>query len=251
MSNFLKYLILFSLAMIYSCAPTKETTGNFLTSSDFEKYFKKRYQNIKTVYASGNITIESPDFSNSANCKVKIIYPDTLFVELKGIFGISIATIFLANDKYVFYNQIDNKIIKGDISSLNENPYFDFDLSPREIIDLFAGTFFYNYIDYNSSMMSTNDNSFLIEYDTDKFIKKVWINRDRLYVDKIVKYNISGEKVFEGVAKSYDGKVHLPLWSRIFIMERHSVLTLSYNELRINELIDFELPKQLSEKFLQ
>lgn len=251
MKEILKYLISFSLIIIYSCAPTKETTSKFLTPSDLEEYFKKRYNNLKTFCASGNITIESPEFSNSANCKVNIIFPDTLLVELKGIFGISIATILLTNDKYIFFNQIENKITKGDLNSLYENPYLNFELSPKEIIDFFAGTFFYNFINYKSSIMSTDDNGFVIECYADEFKKKLWIKKDRLYVNKIEKYNALGESILEGIAKHYDEKLNLPLWSRIFLKEKQSVLTLTYNEIKINELIDLQIPKKLSEKVLQ
>lgn len=251
MSNLLKYLFLVSLSVIYSCAPTKEIKNNFLTPSDIGEYFKHRFRNIKTFYAVGKITIESPEFSNSAHCKVRIIFPDTLFVELKGIFGISIAMLLLTNDKYIFYNQIDNKIIKGDTKSFDKNPYLDFELLPQEIISLFAGTFFYNYINYESSTMYTLDNSILIEYGTDEFKKKVWIEKDRLYIGKIAKYNSYGENIFEGIAKFYDDKLKLPLWSRILIKDKQSVLTLSYSEIKINELIDSEIPKNFFEKILQ
>lgn len=237
--------------MIYSCSPTRETLNQFLTPNDLEELFKQRFHNLKTIYASGNITIESPEFTNSANCKVNIIYPDTLFMELKGIFGISIATILLTSDKYIFYNQIDNKIIKGDINSLQENPYFNFELTPKEIIDFFAGTFFYNYVDYNSSIILKDENVFIVEYNTEYFKRRVWVNTSRLQVDKIAQYDIKGENVFEGSAKNYDKKLNLPLWSRIIIKRKRSILTLSYSEIKLNEFIDFQVPKKISELFLQ
>ncbi len=242
------YFTLTLFLFIGSCAPTRETSMKFIKATDFEEYFKQKMQNIKTFYGTGSITIESPELSNSAKCKVKIIYPDTLFIELKGIFGISIGMFLLTNETYIFYNQMENEIVKGNFDKFNEKQYLNLNLSSREIIDFFAGKFFYNYINYKSSELITDNESIIIETITNHPKKRMWIDSKNLYIKKIIEYNDVGENIFEGIAKSYDNKLNIPTWMRIILNPKSSSLTLTYNDIQINKTIDLELPQIIKEK---
>lgn len=251
MKNIWKNFIFALFVFLVSCAPTKETSTKFNRAEDFEEYFKQNMKNIKTFYGTGNITIESPEFSNNAKCKVKIIYPDTLFLELKGIFGISIGMLLLRNEDYIFYNQIENKIITGNFNTLNENPYLNLNLSTREIIDFFAGKFFYNYINFNSSQLIRDKEYYIIESKTNNFKKRVWIDPDNLTIDRVVEYNDQDESIFEGIAKFYDKKLMMPTWMRIILNSTQSSLTLTYNDIQLNKEIDLEIPQILLKKLTQ
>jgi len=72
-----------------SCAPSKKATVNLNAEFMLSKVaFRSQY--IKTIDAGGNITVESPEFSNSANLKVQLRMPDTLSFKIEAIFGIGL-----------------------------------------------------------------------------------------------------------------------------------------------------------------
>src|SRR5262245_1425485 len=72
-----------------------------------------RDQKIRTLRGDGNITIESPEASNSGSFDVDLKKPDSLRIKLSGPFGIHIGTLMMSPQQYIFYNARENSATVG------------------------------------------------------------------------------------------------------------------------------------------
>ena len=124
------FLIILSL----SCAPSKK----LLIEPNLEIALTKirlRNANIKNLTADGKITIESSEYSNSANFELELKKPDTLFIKVKTIFGINIGEIKIYGDRFNLNDRFNDRILYGNVRDYMKK-FLGLDLSTPELISL-------------------------------------------------------------------------------------------------------------------
>lgn len=122
---------------LISCAPSKK----LLTYKDAEIYFeriKARDSFIKSLTAVGNITIDSPEFSNSANLKVNLKRPDTLTLKVETIFGINVGEVQIYADSFKLIDRFNDRVLQGRASEYLKR-YLGIDLTIDELVDILIG----------------------------------------------------------------------------------------------------------------
>jgi outer membrane lipoprotein-sorting protein len=159
------YKIFFlSVLLILGCAGSKETSKiKINTAADLQKYFEGRDKQIHTFIGSGSITIETPESANNARFEVKIKKPDSLLIELTGPFGISVGTLMLSRQSYIFYNSLENRVQRGSSGINSLKPIVNLDFSFDDVINLFTGSFLYSSIDFSKANLEIRENQFSLK----------------------------------------------------------------------------------------
>ena len=94
---------------------------------------------IKNFEGSGTLTIKTPTFENSASFSVTIIKPDTMYLEVTGPFGITVANVLVVKKDLTMYDALHNTVYKAKTDKDIMKEVFKVDLGFNELLEVFSG----------------------------------------------------------------------------------------------------------------
>ncbi len=224
-----KFLLIHAIVLfLISCAPSKKV----LTDLNFDYFISKinhRKDYIKTISAKGNITVDSPEFSNSANLRVNFKKPDTLFIRIEAIFGISFGEIKIYGDKFELIDRFNDRVINGNVNEYIRR-YLSFEITFDEIIDiLLASPRIGEVEDFEAT-----DDGFLVNAREKNKLMVLKFDYEGELRDLTFAYD-DGYKIFEVEYSRYDkfGEITLPRVVKIYDEFRRGVY-LNFSEIKVN-----------------
>jgi outer membrane lipoprotein-sorting protein len=235
-----KIFLLYFL-LIFGCTGAKEINKSKINSAEgLQKYFEERDAQIQTLTSTGSITIETPEHANNARFELKIKKPDSLLIELRGPFGISVGTLMLSRQTYVFYNSLENLVRRGfsDINSIK--PIVNLEFSFDDIINVFTGSYLYSSINISKSNLDISENKFSLKEYNSPAIKEIIIGTENNDVLKYTELDQNGKLKLEVQAKRYrnhDG-VAMPYWIRIILPQQQKGITIAYDKITLNKQVN-------------
>lgn len=145
-------LLLYSLLLagslfLFGCSGSKVVTD---TSSDEDttltipsdrlvNRLEIARRRIRNFEGSGTLTIKTPTFENSASFSVTIIKPDTMYLEVTGPFGITVANVLLVKKDITLYDALHNTVYKAKTDKDIMKEVFKVDLGFNELLEVFSG----------------------------------------------------------------------------------------------------------------
>lgn len=250
MRVFLNGIVVAALLFLTGCTPSKEINVSRLSSpDDVNRFYVEREKRIRTFTGSGNITIETPEFSNNAGFTVTINRPDSLLIKLKGPFGISVGILFITNGKFVFLNNVEKKIQTGGLDSIPIQSLINMPFSIDDLVNIFTGSYGYSVMDYSSASLNFNGENYLLENNTKAERKEMILDGANNNFLKLTQRDQYGKVNIEVSARSYENVngVNLPYWTRIIFPKQQRSLTIAYDDIKINDTVNFNLslPREL------
>ena len=144
MKKYLLYILFFIeiLPLLFNgCVPSKPTDDVELLPS--ERLINKLEVNRRRIHnfeGSGTIEVKSPKINNSANFRVVIQKPDSIYLSIMGAFGIELAQILVTKDNFIFYDALENTAYEGIPDNNLLQDIFHIDLPFNDIMDAFVGS---------------------------------------------------------------------------------------------------------------
>ena len=138
----LQWLVLLSCSIVlFSCAPRPVLKE--LPQSPEEVFLRvmERNNSLHTLQSSGNISVDSPELSNSSAFRLSLKKPDSLLLELRGPFGIHIGTLSLTTKSFQFYNSLENQALVGTPDSSSLLSILHINMPVEQILDALTGAF--------------------------------------------------------------------------------------------------------------
>lgn len=162
----MKFLFLFLLISIISpglflsCVPSKPLDDvEFLPSERLINRLEANRRKIRNFEGVGIIKIESDQYNNSANFRVVMQKPDSIYFIIMGPFGIEMAQAIVTNDEFIFYDAMQNTAYKGLISDEVLKNIFKINLSFGDLLDAFVGS-----INLTNNLYKQPD-EYVVDYD--------------------------------------------------------------------------------------
>jgi outer membrane lipoprotein-sorting protein len=244
--NWRKIFVL-SVLIIFGCAGSRQMSKiKINTAAELQKYFTGRDAKIHTFTGSGSITIETPESANNARFNVKIKKPDSLLIELTGPFGISVGTLMLSRQSYIFYNSLENRVQRGSAGINSLKPIVNLDFSFDDVINLFTGSYLYSSIDFSKANFETYENKFSLKEYNLPSIKEVSIDKKSNNPFQYSELDKDGKLKLDAQAKRYDDVdgISMPYWIRVILAKEHKGVTIAYDEINLNKQVDcsFDVP---------
>lgn len=134
--------ILLSL-IVTGCIPSKPTDDyEVLPSERLINKLEANRRKIRNFEGTGILEINSPQFDidNSANFRIVMLKPDSIYMTILGPFGIELAQALVTNDDYIFYDALENIAYKGKVTDNILYEIFKIDLSFNDLLDAFVGS---------------------------------------------------------------------------------------------------------------
>lgn len=240
MKLFVGWFVFFVSVLLAGCSSTQNIYREFNSAAEFQEYFGTRVSGIKTFSGSGSLTIETPEFSNSANFKLSIKKPDSLKIELTGPFGISVGTLMMSRHNFVFFHGIENRSVKGKTDSNFLSSIVNMPISFDEILNIFTGSYFYSATDYSNAEMNSNEAYYLIRNNHESTVKEIWIDRKTINVTKLLEIGKDRTIDLDASAKSYENisGIEVPNWVRIIFPKQKRSLTIAYDNIKVNQPVN-------------
>lgn len=89
---------------------------------------------IENLYIEGKMTIENNGESQSGNFKMSIAGMDSVFMQINGPFGITVAKMYSTSDEFIFVNYFGNEAFRGTPSRKNLERVMRIPLSFNDLI---------------------------------------------------------------------------------------------------------------------
>ncbi len=236
---------LFVLGLASGCAEKKVVKRESVIPAErvMIKMEAKR-RRVKTFLGKGEIHIRAKSNENKFNFILKFKKPDSLYVAGYGPFGITIAEFILTDDSFEYYDDVNNKVYRGENPGRIIDKIFNINLAPNEFRNLLIGL-----ADFNLDLRRAPKKYFydknhfhLVFRDSANAIRKYEIERKEMALEEFdltggkssaVKLNVKYSD-FKDYAR---GKLFLP--SRIKVVSKNpfTSLNITYKHIEINKKI--------------
>lgn len=197
------HFIIFIMLLIYSCTSSDTNSSIDITFTELRKRVNANAEKLKSLDADGEISIDSPQLSNTGSITVSINKPDSVFTKLEGPFGIDVAYLLITRNNFVYYNVMDNKVIRGLSTPENLGIIMRIKATFDEIMNAFSGKFSFISEGYEDTKISMEENNYVVKLNTGNEIKKYWIDSENYYVRKVGTYDIKGITRIEIVYQNF------------------------------------------------
>lgn len=103
-----------------------------------------RNASVRSLRGIGEISIDTPELSNSGTISVTLTKPDSLLVDITGPFGVGVARGLVTRSDFRFYNGLENKVFLGRTNPANLKSILRIPVEFGDILDLFSGCVNFN-----------------------------------------------------------------------------------------------------------
>ena len=143
MKIIIRIILAISIVQIffYRCVPSKPIDEiELLPSERLINKLEANRRKIKNFEGVGVIRIESEMYDNSASFRVIMKKPDSVYFTIMGPFGIELAQSLVTNDRYIFYDALENTAYTGEVNENVLKDIFKINLSFTDLLDAFVGS---------------------------------------------------------------------------------------------------------------
>lgn len=199
-------LLIFCSLYLYSCTSSETATTTTAADISFEELKIKvnnNSQKLTSLDADGEISIESPNLSNTGSITASIKKPDSIFIKLEGPFGIDIANLLITRNDFVYYNVQENRVIRGPSTQKNLGIIMRIKLDFDDILNSFSGKFTFNDDKYKEVKINADGNNYIIILTFDNETRKYWVDKDNFYVTRLKTMDTKGDTKVEIVYDNF------------------------------------------------
>jgi len=135
-------IILIALSFFYTgCIPSKPTEDvEILPSERLINKLEANRRKITNFEGTGTLEINSSQLDNSANFRIIMLKPDSIYLTIYGPFGIELAQALVTNENYIFYDALENTAFEGEVTDDILKEIFKINLSFSDLLDAFVGS---------------------------------------------------------------------------------------------------------------
>jgi outer membrane lipoprotein-sorting protein len=200
------FIILISCSATQGVRESSDSTKINWTISELKQKINETYTSLKSFDAEGDISFETSDMNNSGTFVLSLVKPDSIFIKLEGPFGMSVASMLITRENFLYYNAMENVIYKGTTNSDNLSYILNFKINFDDLISSLSGNFFFRDTSSDKSKMKLEYNNILIStYDDSTFeYKKYWLDSGEFYINNYKIYNNSMILLLEAEYENFD-----------------------------------------------
>ena len=229
--------ILFAALVVFSCTASRDTgLPRPLPFDEIVRRMKERVLSIRSMEADGTLTIESPVNSGSASFELQAKLPDSLWMRFTGPFGISLGTLMLSRERFVFYDAQENRRLVGTPNAGNLERMFNVALSFEEIIDAVVGSFGMIDTADASRGVSIHENQYVLQTPTAFGRKELWVDPATFVTTRSAAFGRDGRPLVTGSASRLEtiNGANIPHLIRIVLPKQRESATIAYRNVSVN-----------------
>jgi hypothetical protein len=234
---------LFSLCCVLLSLTGCRTTSSLNLSSSSISYAevqersRSHHARIHSMMGEGQISLETPDMSQSGSFILTLQKPDTVLLTLQGPFGIKVGSALVTRTGFLFYNSLENKLITGSSSTENLNRILHIHLSFDDLVNVFAGGTFLDDDFHAPDKITMEEDQVVFVFTSSKMSRKYWIEPATSVIQKIQYLDLNGKLAFEQTFNDFEevNGFMMPYTIRVTQPKTRQRLTFTYSEIFLNK----------------
>lgn len=256
----LYYLFFFVLAAIlYSCTGSGDTTTiseSKIPVKDIKEKVNKNSNLIKSLEASGSISIDSPELSNSGSVEIRLKKPDSLYVKIEGPFGVSIATALITRNNFIYYNAQENNVITGPTNEINIGAILKIRVTFDELMSAISGSISLSNDSTDETNAMMENENYVIQENDGVFKKKFLIDQTSYALNSYLLFDNKNNKLLEVNYSKYNlesekkENIYFPGKIKIYKPDKEQTVWVDYDSKQINKdniTFKIKVPKSAKE----
>ncbi|PLX28357.1 MAG: hypothetical protein C0600_09815 [Ignavibacteria bacterium] len=243
-------LPLIALVLLAACAGTPAIdTSKPIDPRNVMRLVEERNTKVIGLEGYGKISIESPAFSGGGSIAVTLLKPDSLQLEIRAAFGVTVARALVTNRDFQFYDGMKNTVATGETNAQNLRRVLRLSLAFEDILDILTGTFGFSGTPAAVSPTAALDgSSYTLTWTTEDEVQEYVIDLDYLAVQRFTRRDSEGTILEEVSFRDFRKKsgFYLPQVVGITRPGLEESLTLVYDSQTINDFpleFTFSYPK--------
>ena len=231
--------LLFLVAVLLAgCASVSrpDLVGKTVNPETVRRIVRGNYEKVRSMTGSGTISVETPETAQSGSFEVFLRKPDSVLVKIEGPFGISVGSVLITREDFVFYNSLQNQLITGPLTSANLNRIFRVKLTFDELLSLFTGGSFLASDDASPETVAVEENQYVLTYRDTDGSRRYWLDPVSLLITRIQHLDPKGKLYFEERYEKFRtfGDASLPRFIRVTQHTSQRMIGVSFSSLAIN-----------------
>lgn len=248
-------LLLLSAVIFYSCtaSSTSNNSNPGITFQEIKAKVNNNSMKLTSLDAEGEISIDSPNLSNTGSITASINKPDSIFIKLEGPFGIDLANLLITRNDFVYYNVQDNRVIKGPSNQKNLGLIMRVKLEFDDILNSFSGRFSFNDENYNDINVTSEEDNYIVTLSLGNEIRKYWVDKDNFYVTRLKTMDSNGGTIIEIIYEDFYEKDDIYFPKKISInrpKEKQNIWLTYYKEKFNNNKLTYKIKIPKSAKLV-
>ncbi len=124
----------------YGCVPSKPTEQvEILSPERLVNRLEINRRRIRNFEGTGTLLVKTNSMNNSAEFRIILQKPDSIYFTIMGPFGISLAEALVTNNDFIFYDVLHNTAYEGKLSDDIIQNIFRIDLPFDQLLNAFIG----------------------------------------------------------------------------------------------------------------
>ena len=234
----IKFAIVCAVGFVLQACTSGASVDKNMTIPEIKQRVNQNSNRISSVDAEGNIFFETPEESNSAFMTLSIHKPDSLYAKFQGPFGITAGNVLVTRDNFVYFNALENIVIKGPSSPLNLGAVLRIRVNFDDLIKgLSSSMVFSDETDKNSSL-SITESEYVVTVTEADITKKYKIDPSGFYITNYSEYTTSsGTPSLEIKYSNFleDNRKYFPMKIEINRPEASQFVSIDFRDYTLNK----------------
>lgn len=231
----MRYISLLLITALLSCSTQKPVIHNIqnTTYRELLQHNAKWQNTIQTLDGYARITLDTPQYSGNFSADVLLSGSDSLLISVAGPLGINVGKVFVAQKRFVFYNQVMNQFYTGSKKDFEGRNFLQFPLEISQLRDVFIAQDKFNIL--KKERFEVRDNMYYLEAANGKFLYHIWFDPVYLLIKRIEYFdqdNLLFFKEYDNFKKIND--VYFPMSVSFVRPAEKQGLAIFFTKLEIN-----------------
>jgi len=225
--------------VLFSCMSRKKIIHEIPANAyqELMRHNELWQRTIHSLDGQARITVDTPQFSGNFTSEILKQGADSLLLAVKGPFGISLARIFLTENRFVFHNQFTNQFLTGSLADFNGENFIQFPIRITELGKVFTAQDRFGVL--KKEKFELRDQQYYLEAANSRLNYHIWFDPENSHIKKIEYF--SGDSLL--FYKEYDRfeKINGISFPKVINFVRPSGkqgMSIVFDELKINQAID-------------
>lgn len=222
-----------------------------------KKLISQLPSSIRAIDAEGEINFENKNESNSASLTIRIFKPDSCYAKIQGIFGVTGAIALFTRTNFIYYDVMNNRVIKGPSTQENIRILLRANMKFDELINFVTGGYIFNDTNNSNFSIESTDNFVILNYNdsVSSELRKFYINKTIGSLIKAEFYDLfskSRKLLIEYSEFTKIDNIMFPNVIRISRPVEFQTLTIKYSKVNLNpDKFRFSLPISKNAKIIE
>ncbi|MGB5872603.1 MAG: DUF4292 domain-containing protein [Bacteroidota bacterium] len=229
-----------ALASLTSCAPRKFGVlldTEQISPTELLAMVEAGGEKLRSMSGRGSLAFESPEFAGSAFFSLSLKKPDSLLLKLEGPFGIDMGMLFMDREKYLIYNGLENRVIRGSPQGSSFRSLIPIDLTHEQLLEAISGVFTIKGDAQRAREFTVEEDRFrlLLPCGNEECI--YWIDPGSLLVTRYLRRTASGTTLVDAVSDAITEQddIFAPRRITVVFPESQRRVSVYYSALHLND----------------